>query len=540
MSSALNSCLPYFNSALISTVQPIMVYSDKLSAHYLEVARSPISIACFAGPDVRYSPAYEALESELDKARLIHGNNQPDWQQVMDKSEALLRHESKDLRVVAWLTWALYRCESFPGLLAGLGMLRYLCEHHWATVHPIKQRTRIAAFGWLMQRIEPVLAQSVALREQRSLFQCMAGHLACLDELWVGHLGDDAPLLLAARRHLADKLQRAQESAAPQSGVSAVVAQVKQAATQLLAPEPVVNNEKDVHKLLRALQDNARPLCAWWLRQNATDLRALRLNRTLAWLGITGLPDSNSDQITPLRGLVPDKLKRYQERFAQGHYADLLLELEASLASAPFWFDGVRMVWECLQAQQAELAMVETEIQFALLLQRLPGLAQLRFHDGAPFADAATRGWIDTQVSRHLQARVPVRNTGGAGPAPWEEALQVVAPLLRKEGLKVAVRAYKSAMQAARGDRARCYWRLGLARLCIQGAKHDLARIQLEQLEQELQHAGLYRWEPDLTLEVLQLLYACYDVLPQGHGLRERREDVHRKLCQVDLEAVLE
>ena len=231
----------------------------------------------------------------------------------------------------------------------------------------------IAAFGWLMQRIEPVLAQSVALREQRSLFQCMAGHLACLDELWVGHLGDDAPLLLAARRHLADKLQRAQESAAPQSGVSAVVAQVKQAATQLLAPEPVVNNEKDVHKLLRALQDNARPLCAWWLRQNATDLRALRLNRTLAWLGITGLPDSNSDQITPLRGLVPDKLKRYQERFAQGHYADLLLELEASLASAPFWFDGVRMVWECLQALQAELAMVETEIQFALLLQRLPG-----------------------------------------------------------------------------------------------------------------------------------------------------------------------
>lgn len=93
MSSALNSCLPYFNSALISTVHPIMVYSDKLSAHYLEVARSPISIACFAGPDVRYSPAYEALESELDKARLIHGNNQPDWQQVMDKSEALLRHE---------------------------------------------------------------------------------------------------------------------------------------------------------------------------------------------------------------------------------------------------------------------------------------------------------------------------------------------------------------------------------------------------------------------------------------------------------------
>lgn len=517
-----------------------MVYSDKLSAYYLKLARSPISVDCFAGEDMRFSAGYEALESELEKARSIHGNSQPDWQSVVDQSEALLRHESKDLRVVAWLTWALYQRESFSGLLAGLGLLRDLCEHHWATVHPLKQRTRIAAFGWLVQRIEPVLAQSFSLKHQRSLFQCLAEQLSDLDQLWVRHLGDDAPLLLAARRQLADKLQQAQENDPPPSGVSGVVAQVKQVATQLLAPEPVVNNEKDVHRLLRTLQDGARPLCTWWLRQNATDLRALRLNRTLGWLGITGLPDSNSEQITPLRGLLPDKLKRYQERFAQGHYADLLLELEASLAGAPFWFDGVRMLWECLQALQAELAMVETEIQFALLLQRLPGVAQLRFHDGTPFADATTRGWIDSQVSHHLQARVPPRNIARVGPAPWEEALQTVAPLLRKEGLKAAVQAYKNAMQAARGDRARFYWRLGLARLCIQGAKHDLARIQLEQLEQELQHGSLHRWEPDLTLEVLQLLYACYDVLPQGHGLRERKDDVHRKLCQVDLEAVLQ
>ena len=129
-----------------------MVYSDKLSAYYLKLARSPISVDCFAGEDMRFSAGYEALESELEKARSIHGNSQPDWQSVVDQSEALLRHESKDLRVVAWLTWALYQRESFSGLLAGLGLLRDLCEHHWATVHPLKQRTRIAAFGWLVLR----------------------------------------------------------------------------------------------------------------------------------------------------------------------------------------------------------------------------------------------------------------------------------------------------------------------------------------------------------------------------------------------------
>ena len=35
--------------------------------------------------------------------------------------------------------------------------------------------------------------------------------------------------------------------------------------------------------------------------------------------------------------------------------------------------------------------MVEVEMQLALFLQRIPGLEELRYHDGAPFADAETR-----------------------------------------------------------------------------------------------------------------------------------------------------
>ncbi|MBF3202262.1 type VI secretion system protein TssA, partial [Pseudomonas aeruginosa] len=134
-----------------------------------------------------------------------------------------------------------------------------------------------------------------------------------------------------------------------------------------------IDNERDAHKAMRAQQEAARPLCAWWLKQKATDLRALRLNRTMLWLPIESMPERNAEQVTALRGVPADKLKSYQERFAQGLYADLLVELEASLARAPFWFDGQRLVWECLQGLNAEQAMREVEMHFALLLQRLPG-----------------------------------------------------------------------------------------------------------------------------------------------------------------------
>ncbi|WP_330213422.1 type VI secretion system protein TssA [Pseudomonas sp. Z18(2022)] len=517
-----------------------MVYSDRISDYYLELARAPNSKASFAGADMRFSTEYEALEVELGKAHSIHGNSQPDWQWVVEKSEALLRHKSKDLRVAVWLTWALHQRESFPGLLAGLGLLRYLCEHHWAVVYPGKLRTRGAAFGWLVPRLEQVLGQHLSFKDQRPLFHCMLEHLTRLDELWTEHLCADAPLLLPIRRQLSDRLQQVTESDPPPGGTAGVIAQIRHVATQLLAPEPVVDNEKDAHKLLRTLQESARPLCAWWQRQNATDLRALRLSRTLTWLTITSLPDCDAELVTPLRGPAPDKLKRFQERLAQGQHADLLLELEASLACAPFWFDGLYRVWECLQALQADLAMTELEVHFALLLQRLPGLVQLRFHDGTPFADPVTRGWINTQVARHLQAPVSPKSVLDTQAAPWDIALSEIMPVLRKDGIKVAVRSLKQGMQTATGERARFHWRLGLARLCVLAGKHDLAKVQLDHLDHELQQSGLQRWEPELAVEVLQLLYGCCDALPQSHSVRERKEEVHRRLCHFDLEAVLE
>ncbi|MBP5078798.1 type VI secretion system ImpA family N-terminal domain-containing protein, partial [Pseudomonas chlororaphis] len=112
-----------------------MSYSSKLSAHYLELAKASISKESFAGEDVRFSSEYEALESELGKAQSMHESGQIDWLKILENSEALLRTQSKDLRVAAWLTWALYQRESFPGLLAGFGLLQHLCEQHWAQIH---------------------------------------------------------------------------------------------------------------------------------------------------------------------------------------------------------------------------------------------------------------------------------------------------------------------------------------------------------------------------------------------------------------------
>lgn len=520
-----------------------MTSLSPLVEHYLRLANTPINDGNFAGVDMRYSGEFDVLEGELEKSASLHQTESIDWQKIRDLSEALLRHHSKDLRAACWMTWALYQREGLTGLQAGLSLLQQLCGEHWSELHPRKGRTRAAALAWLTPRLEKALSEDIPVATQLPLFRSLAELLRGLEACLAEHLGEEAPLLLPLCRRIDEQISRASQGQAEPGAVGAALAQVKQAAAQAFSANTPVDNERDAHKCLRALQDGARPLCAWWLKHKASDLRALRLTRTLLWLPIDGLPQANAEQVTALRGLPADKLASFSERFAAGQYADLLVELEASIARAPFWLDGQRLAWECLQELGADAAMREVEIQLALFLQRVPGLDELRFHDGTAFADGETRAWLGAHVMPHLQAPsaepvVPI-NENGSVPA-WEVALQAALPQLRKDGLKAAVQQLKQGLAQAQGGRARFFWQLAMARLCSAAKKHELAKTQLEALDHNLQASGLGDWEPDLSLEVLRLLHACYELLPQNHAIRERKEEIHRRLCHLDLEVVLD
>ncbi len=487
------------------------MHASALSKHYLELARKPVNDSNFAGDDIRYSSEFELLEAELAKAGALHQTTGIDWQKVREGSEVLLASLSKDLRAAAWLTWSLFQRESFAGLQAGLSLLQYLCSNHWAELHPRKPRTRAAAINWLLPRLEQTFSEDVPVGEQLPLFRSLAEQLHALEQCLSGHLGEDAPLLLPLCRQLDGMVKRASQGQAQPGTVGAAIAQVKQVASQVFAPGSPIENDKEALKAVRNLQEQARPLTAWWLKQRTSDLRPLRLARTLLWLSIDSLPEHNSEQITALRGVPAD---------------------------------GQRLAWECLQELDAAQAMREVEIQLALFLQRVPRLEELCFHDGTPFADAETRAWISGQVMPHVQPTTAARQeeppVAGTLQPSWELALQEAVPLLRKDGLKPAVQQLKQGLARARGGRERFFWQLSLARLCYQAKKYELAKTQLEALDQQLEASGLGSWEPDLALEVLRLLHSCCELLPQNHAVRESKDEIYRRLCHLDLEVVLD
>src|SRR5690606_29165069 len=123
--------------------------------------------------------------------------------------------------------------------------------------------------------------------------------------------------------------------------------------------------------------------------------------------------------------------------------------------------------------------------------------------------------------------------------APWDAAFQEALGLLRQEGLRPAMQLLTQGRRQSEGDRARFYWQLAEARLCYQARQHEIACSRLDALQQTLQSSGLDKWEPTLNLEVLRLLYACCEVLPQNQLVRGRREEIFHRLCHLDFEVVL-
>jgi len=129
---------------------------DALRDHLLQ----PISSAEPAGQWMRYAPTFAALSRmrEEDNPNLPMGDwerplQKADWSQVAEASIQLLKQDSKDFQVAAWLTDAWIRTDSWQGLCTGLQLINGIAERFWRAAWPALDENdadrRVAPFVWM-------------------------------------------------------------------------------------------------------------------------------------------------------------------------------------------------------------------------------------------------------------------------------------------------------------------------------------------------------------------------------------------------------
>jgi len=134
----------------------------------------PISSAEPAGQWMRYAPKFAALSRmrEEDNPNLPMGDwerplQKADWSQVAEASIQLLKQDSKDFQVAAWLTDAWIRTDSWQGLFTGLQLINGIAERFWRAAWPALDENdadrRVAPFAWMNTNLPRTIRLHVVL-----------------------------------------------------------------------------------------------------------------------------------------------------------------------------------------------------------------------------------------------------------------------------------------------------------------------------------------------------------------------------------------
>lgn len=103
---------------------------------------NPISEDRPGGENLFYSPVYDKIkearrkEDDAPQGDWQHERKVADYRQVVKLASEAIATKTKDLQLAAWLTEALVHEEGFPGLRAGLDLIRGLVENFWDSLYP--------------------------------------------------------------------------------------------------------------------------------------------------------------------------------------------------------------------------------------------------------------------------------------------------------------------------------------------------------------------------------------------------------------------
>jgi type VI secretion system protein VasJ len=272
-----------------------------------------------------------------------------------------------------------------------------------------------------------------------------------------------------------------------------------------------------------------------YLRQEGQWKRLVALSRAYRWAELDLPPaDGGRTRLAPPRdsALAPVTAAVESQQWEDGLLAAEKAFLEPG---GQFCFALQRHASRCADALGLADVARRIEAELGLLLNRMPGLPELRFSDDRPFADAADRAWLErTAIAGDS---VPA---GGETGAPERNPLDEARGIAGEQGLAAGLARLGSGGAVDGRDAARCT--IDQARLCLEHGRVDVARPALERLVEEITGNGIEHWDRELAVQALTVLQRAVAADPGELGADERAARLSRirgQLGRLDMAAAL-
>jgi len=449
------------------------------------------------GRDPGYDDAFITVKEEIGKLSGI------DDALIVQSCGQLLREVGKDLRLVGYYVFARVRQNGPAGLADGLELIAALVDRFDQALLPVRDEAKRGAIEWVATaRVLEQLDRHgdfppAELERAMAALNLLVGKTA----EWPEAAQPDLQALVSRFEGSEDLVRVVRP--VPENFTALPVA--AGGSGSLAAGATTIVSTRDA-------LDHTRMLAQFLRNEEHGYLPAARLVRCVRWDTVHDVPPADAQGRTRLVPPRADLRQQFRRLVLQKQWPELLERVEGA------YMEGVNHLWLDLQYFQ-HVALDHAgspytqwrdllRTDFALFLERLPGIQRLAFNDGTPFADDATLEWIASHaVVRNLDqgealAALPVSTGDEDGAvANWQEMEAQARDLAQVQGIEAAF-AWLDGLPGIRTDRQHYLQRWVMARVAGHAGRPDIALHLLGELDESGPQFRLAGWEPSLTFEV--------------------------------------
>lgn len=514
----------------------------------LSLGKEPIRPEQPAGDDIRYDAGFEALQAEIDKLSSPSGPKSLDWENVSRLSTDILATKSKDLLVAGYFSVAQVYTRGLDGLGDAATIMGELIERYWDTLFPQKTRMRgrVRALEWWIERTEGALKQRprapipeeqlTRLRESlekiEQLLRTRIEELPSFASLYTFLNSANVIETPAQTDAQAPDAQPGKEQAA--AGASAPAAKREQTTSAALPATP-----GDAQRAFNQSLERLTEIADFYRTHDPASPALHRLDRAIAWLRVEALPPAadGRTRIPP-----PDReMRMLEELRAKGDNEAVLKMTGETLRKSLFWLDLNRFASEAMSSlgERYQAADETVRQETAYFLHRLPGIEELAFSDGTPFADGETRQWLKESAlssgSDGAESAAPAQN----GPALREEdairaEVQEARALIREKKLLEALDGMQRNIRQSASEKDRLLRRAAVSQLLIATKNAEFALPHLSQLIDDVDRYRLEEFDPSLAIKCLKVAWSGF-VVSSDRAAREKAAVTLQRIARLDL-----
>ncbi len=501
------------------------------------LGKSPIREDQPTGADIRNDPNFEELQAEVGKLSSLSAAGTVDWGKVVQLTSEILGRKSKDILVASYLAVALIYTRKIEGVSVGLKIYRDLLEQYWETLYPAKNRlrARLNAIDWWVERAEIAVSQLGQITLSQDQLGVIKEHLEKIDQFLRQNL-EEPPSISA----IWDQLEKSFTPAPiPDASPSPIPSpSEKPSLPPSAAPERAIQKEKepeasgpigstqDAQRVLNAGLQKIREGTTYLWQENLSNPLAYRWSRIAAWSTVEALPPAVDGRTripappTQIGNILSD-LK------SKGDDESLLKSAEARFPQFIFWFDLNHWVAEALTrlGDRYQRAKEAVEQETGFLIYRFPGLEELSFADGTPFADAGTKKWLKEIVLRigsgeDRPSLPPEPISRGQEEDVIGKEVKEAQILIKKGKLIEAMEGLQKKFRDSLSQKEKFLWRLALAQLLVDNKETRVALSHLDQILKDIDFYRLEEYDPQLALKGLKVVW---------HGLHSQSDPASKE-----------